>query len=379
MKKIKKTLTILISIYVLILLTMYYKNVIIAKCLTQVTYYENIGNYKKAKNILNIAKILNNSDLYIKLAEIKQNDKYGKPNKDKAIKYLKQALAMNNYKSAYNLYIIYLNIDSTIAFNYLLTYINNYDKVIYSDYIALADMYINGIGTKVNINEGLINYEKSLYINNDNSELHLKIANLYLLEKDFINIAMKHFTQSALLKNSTAKYNLGVLYFEGKYLDQDLSESEEWFIAAYKAGSAEAALTLGINYKDGLFGERSDYSKALFYFNEAVALNNIKAKYFLAEMFYKGYGVPQDTKMGKKILNELIGTEYETLATIKFLTFSGEDETKQIIRNALNDLDINEDTNEDTDNQKATIEFERLIDNKKNKIFIKIEPELKIQ
>lgn len=348
------------------------KPTIINNIVTKLDEYEK-SNQKINKELIYIADKLykNENSINLKIGDLYFNGKSVHKDLNQAKNYYSR---VNTNESKYKMYEIYKETDIKKAFSYLQDSVFNG----YSDnnaIVKLADMFLNGNGTYKDELTAIVLYEKALNIKQD-ADIELKLADLYLnnkLEEKFKFKSFDYYMKSAKFGNSKAQYNLAVLYYEGSIIEKNYELSENWFLEAYKNNNADAALNLGINYKDGVFGKKIDYEKAVFYFNEAIKLGNIKAKYYLGEMYYKGYGVDKDVKKGETLLNELIGTEYEPLASVKLLTFSDTDGTKKLIKNAYESIEKNLKIEEDA--QKVIVKLDK-IDSKKDNLFIKIEPDV---
>ena len=70
--------------------------------------------------------------------------------------------------------------------------------------------------------------------------------------------AMKKFRPLAEQGDTTAQYNLGVMYWHGKGVPQDDAEAVRWYRMAAKQGQAEAQYNLGVMYWHGKGVPRDD-------------------------------------------------------------------------------------------------------------------------
>lgn len=167
----------------------------------------------------------------------------------------------------------------------------------YSKY-NLGRCFLKGIGTdadkekgikwlKIAANEGVEDAKKMLQKNtNEKPTLndYIQRANngdmdaMWYLEKYYFD--RRQYKESeyycrklALLGDSMAQYNLGVLYDQG-YLTAPYGESaEEWYIKAAHQGHGSAQYNLGVLYE-----ERGNYTDALFYYGMASQQGIMDAK-----------------------------------------------------------------------------------------------------
>lgn len=90
-----------------------------------------------------------------------------------------------------------------------------------------------------------------------------------------------------------AQNELGVMYFEGKDVEQDYSKAAEWFLKAANQGHANAQRYLGYMYYHGK-GVEQDYGKAAEYWRKAAEQGNAVAQFNLGYVYDSGEGVEQD-------------------------------------------------------------------------------------
>ena len=76
--------------------------------------------------------------------------------------------------------------------------------------------------------------------------------------------------------NSSAQYNLGIMYRNGKGVAQDYKTAVKWYTLAAEQGNAAAQSLLGLMYAGGK-GVAQDYVKAHMWFNIAAIDGNADA------------------------------------------------------------------------------------------------------
>jgi TPR repeat protein len=92
-----------------------------------------------------------------------------------------------------------------------------------------------------------------------------------------------------------AQYNLGVMYKEGKGVQQDSKQAVAWFQKAVDQGFAAAQYNLGFMYRQGK-GVQQDSKKAAAWWQKAAEQGLVEAQSSLGNMYGKGEGVQQDVK-----------------------------------------------------------------------------------
>ena len=99
--------------------------------------------------------------------------------------------------------------------------------------------------------------------------------------------------------NSSAQYNLGVLYDNGRGVRKDYKEAVKWYRKAAEQGLAGAQNNLGVLYDNGQ-GVRKDYKEAVKWYRKSAEQGYSKAQSNLGMMYAKGKGVLQDYKEAVK-------------------------------------------------------------------------------
>jgi len=92
--------------------------------------------------------------------------------------------------------------------------------------------------------------------------------------------------QSAEQGWPAAQYNLGLLYEQGYYVDEDGAKAFEWYLKAAMQGSTEGMTSVGMCYYKGI-GITPDLDKALAWLNKAAVSKDARAQLLLAEIYAK--------------------------------------------------------------------------------------------
>ena len=95
--------------------------------------------------------------------------------------------------------------------------------------------------------------------------------------------------------NNAAQFNLGLMYFKGDGVKQNLSKAAKWFRLAAIQGNAEAQLNLGDMYYNGN-GVLIDYKRAARWYLYSSKQGNIDAQFNLGSMFENGEGIIKSYK-----------------------------------------------------------------------------------
>ena len=108
-----------------------------------------------------------------------------------------------------------------------------------------------------------------------------------------LRMAHHWYHRSALFRHPLASYNLGLLYYRGEGVEQDLDEAFRWMQVSAKAGFPTAQLQLGIMIYRGEGTEPDPHREAYWY--EKAALNgDPEAQFNLSVLYSMGEGVPHD-------------------------------------------------------------------------------------
>ena len=105
--------------------------------------------------------------------------------------------------------------------------------------------------------------------------------------------ALQEFREAADAGLDLAQYNLAILYFTGRGVEQDYSEALRWTIMAAEQGHLNAQFNLGALYYTGT-GTDVDLEKSLYWYTRAAEGQHGEAQYNLATMYELGEGTPVD-------------------------------------------------------------------------------------
>jgi TPR repeat protein len=105
--------------------------------------------------------------------------------------------------------------------------------------------------------------------------------------------AMREWRPLAEQGSAVAQNNLGVMYRDGKGVEQDYARAARWYQLAAKQGVAKAQYNLGVMYANGQ-GVAQDYAEAARWYQLAANQGVAKAQHNLGVMYANGNGVAQD-------------------------------------------------------------------------------------
>ena len=93
--------------------------------------------------------------------------------------------------------------------------------------------------------------------------------------------------------DAKAQFNLGVLYRNGKGVEQNHAEAAKWYLLAAKQGHAKARVNLGILYRKGE-GVEQNHAEAVKWYLLAAEQGDAKAQFNLGVLYRNGEGVEQN-------------------------------------------------------------------------------------
>ena len=105
--------------------------------------------------------------------------------------------------------------------------------------------------------------------------------------------ALQEFKQAAEAGLDLAQYNMAVLYFTGRGVEQDYAEAFRWTEMAAEQGHLNAQFNLGALYYTGT-GTAANLEKSLQWYTLAAESQHAEAQYNLATMYELGEGTPID-------------------------------------------------------------------------------------
>lgn len=113
--------------------------------------------------------------------------------------------------------------------------------------------------------------------------------------------------------NSEANFKLGIIYFKGDQIKQDLVKAMKYFQRAAVSGHIKAKYNTGVIYANKNY-QNFNYKKAFEVFSELSALNHPKSKYKLGIFLLYGLGVDKDYKKAVKLFEEAYFAHKDTTA-----------------------------------------------------------------
>ncbi|WP_304523539.1 tetratricopeptide repeat protein [Cyanobium sp. Copco_Reservoir_LC18] len=122
--------------------------------------------------------------------------------------------------------------------------------------------------------------------------LGVMYANGRGLEQDYAE-AVKWYRKAADQGDPDAQFNLGLMYANGQGVAQDDAESAKWLRKAAQQGYARAQFNLGVIYANGK-GVDQDNAEAVLWYRKAAELGHAMAQINLAGMYLEGRGLAQD-------------------------------------------------------------------------------------
>jgi TPR repeat protein len=105
---------------------------------------------------------------------------------------------------------------------------------------------------------------------------------------------LENLTRCAELGDAYAQYYLGLKYgTTGQGVPQDDAEAVRWYGLAAEQGYADAQVSLGMMYANGV-GVAEDDREAVRWYRLAAEQGNTVAQFLLGFQYTNGYGVPRD-------------------------------------------------------------------------------------
>eukprot|EP00729_Bicosta_minor_P032685 gene32685-biopygen26488 len=112
------------------------------------------------------------------------------------------------------------------------------------------------------------------------------------VDQDHVEAA-KWYRKAAEAGHAAAQYNLGHMYRDGDGVEQDHVEAAKWFRKSAEAGFAMAQNNLGAMYRDG-DGVEQDHVEAAKWYQKSAEAGYAMAQCNLGNMYNIGKGVEQD-------------------------------------------------------------------------------------
>jgi len=184
----------------------------------------------------------------------------------------------------------------------------NYDGVAA---VKIGKLYENGLGGPKDNSTATSWYQKAAddILSHPGSSSGLAIANLMQLlnsvqlPKEYVDRIVLSLRTTAQGGNGQAQYDLGEMYYEGKYVPQSYSEASGWFEKCSDNGNGtgwqrNCLSTLAQMYMQGQ-GVMRDPTKAVYYYQQLFNTgwnyyDNPHAEDILLPMYCGGEGIPMD-------------------------------------------------------------------------------------
>jgi TPR repeat protein len=92
---------------------------------------------------------------------------------------------------------------------------------------------------------------------------------------------------------TTSQYELGLMYYHGRGVEQNYNEAFKWFRVSAKKGLPDALYYFGLMHYEGT-AVAQNYSNAFYLFLEAAKEGQAQAKSMLGDRYISGKGVRQN-------------------------------------------------------------------------------------
>lgn len=161
----------------------------------------------------------------------------------------------------------------------------------------VADLYINGYGTKQNKEEGFRWLEQSA--DSGYWRSMEKIGDAYYTgngkEQDYQQ-AMHWYQKGMNAGYSRSYLSMAYCYYYGKGVDEDNEKAYELFSEAYERGCGDAANMIGIMYFHG-YGVTADPQQEFLWMKRSAETGYAQGQSNLGNCYYEGRGTDQDVSM----------------------------------------------------------------------------------
>jgi Sel1 repeat len=114
------------------------------------------------------------------------------------------------------------------------------------------------------------------------------------------------FHQAAEAGNVKGMCYYGVMLRQGEGVQWNEKEAMEWLQRGAAARDRGCEFSVGIGLMNGLGGLTQDYKQAAFWFRDATKQGSPAAAWFLALLYYRGWGVPEDYETAKFLATQVV-------------------------------------------------------------------------
>lgn len=121
--------------------------------------------------------------------------------------------------------------------------------------------------------------------------------------------ALREFRLAAEQGLDMAQYNLAILYFTGRGVEQDLAAAYRWTLAAAEQGHVNAQYNLGSLLMDGS-GVDQNVDQAVTWFSRAGKAGHPEAAFVLANLYRDGEQVDRDLVQAHAWASQAVHNEH---------------------------------------------------------------------
>lgn len=255
-------------------------------------------NKYKAFDLFKLAASQGNAEAQFNLGKMYEKGDGIQQNYKEAIKFYEKAAAQNHSKAQLYLGVMYdigegVSVDKSKATKFFIkSYINKHEKLqsqstflpLSADYDSDKPSSINSCSSKSSDNSIVLlshsNEEEELFEQNKDSYIDIDTDNENVKE-------FQIFSNEAQKGDSTALFNLGLMYSRGQGCHQNNIKAAEFYNRAAALGNLKAQLNLANMYLKGN-GIPEDISKAAILYELTASKGNIKSQYNLGVMYLNG-------------------------------------------------------------------------------------------
>ena len=162
----------------------------------------------------------------------------------------------------------------------------------------LAQYYVDGYGTAQNMNLAIASYEK--LFDAGQIDAAYKLARIYELRLTG-TIANQNKAEEWLLKGAEAGHvqsqlHLAERYHYGSNNPEEQQRAVHWYMQAAAQDNIAAMFALGTLHYHGTFVPFRNFAEAARLFEKAAEANHGPAKFYLGQLYLEGQGAVQDIK-----------------------------------------------------------------------------------
>lgn len=124
------------------------------------------------------------------------------------------------------------------------------------------------------------------------AQVRLGDMHLEMSEAQQDDAAMYWYLKAALHGYADGQYRVGIMFLEGRGVQQSYSRAMEWCLKAADQGKAEGQILVGYMYEQG-HDVVKNYTRAMDWYCKAAAQGSPEAQSNIGVMFENGQGVPK--------------------------------------------------------------------------------------